>query len=767
MPREEEKETRLWVRRLVARAIHPETASPPWQSEGDDCGDPVRPQLGYVGVRETLSTLFDLDTSGLAELGRLPQGRTGQKLLALRYFIENGNVWLRHFAWQDGLRRRTSDTAAAGANEDIEDRVRSLWNTICTLRARTVAPDARWVERQFDSPGPLSSAPLETEVLEVLVTLSRHQQARVALRARLRERAGQLFRDDPLLLDRLYLASIELDRYPATSVSAGTLRYVLVADKGEMGVRAVREALDLGKVPVVLHSLADDKNALQVRLAREHGGFAIGLVGSFRESYAGFAQMATRVEEVFRERFAAEWQHELGRAALYPGYGPLAENAAAIGHFRRSGIVFVGPMQDVVEQAGDKRKFRAIVEALAPEAVTPGIVIGDRDPGAILEQLRKARALGTIAFPGRIKAANGGGGRGQAIVASADDLDPALLSVLGAIESNGWEPGVMFEQNIPETVHLEVQVLRDRFGNTRHFGMRDCTEQRASQKIQEEAPPALLHHRSDLRSWIEKAAVEIADRVGYVGAGTIELMYKNGKVYFLEMNTRIQVEHPVTEASHGLRRNGRVEALNLVAWQMRLADGQPIDFTQDDVVQTHVAREFRINAEAWNPTLKDARDGKRGMFLPNAGIFDTLTVPTHASASPPHKRTDNSRGVRVRFDVGFASGDVLVNKDPTFGKLIVAVPADQPEPYEALREASLLVLAGMRIEGRQVRSDGSVIDGSMFQNNLSAHRWILEHEIMRRHARGEDVDRRHVNWVVDALRESAAEAKPEGQLSTT
>ncbi len=763
MGREEEKETRLWVRRLVARAIHPETASPPWQNEASECGDSVRPQLSFVGVRETLSTLFDLDASGMADLGRVPQGRTGQKLLALRYFIENGNVWLHHFAWQNALRQRTRETADARANEDIEDRIRTLWSTIGTLRARVVKPDARWVERLLHSAGPLSSAPLETEVLEVLVTLSRHQQSRVALRSCLRERAGKLFRDDPLLLDRVYLASIELDRYPATSVSAGTLRYVLVADKGEMGVRAVREALDLGKVPVVLHSLADDRNALQVRLAHEHGGFAIGLEGAFRESYAGFAQMTARVEEVFRERFATDWHDELGRAAIYPGYGPLAENAAAIGHFRRSGIVFVGPMQDVVEQAGDKRQFRAIVEALAPEAVTPGIVIGDRDPAAILEQIRRAEALGTIAFPGRIKAANGGGGRGQAIVASPDDLDSALLKVLGAIESNGWEPGVMFEQNIPETVHLEVQVLRDRFGNTRHFGMRDCTEQRASQKIQEEAPPALLHHRPDLRSWIEKAAVEIADRVGYVGAGTIELMYKNGKVYFLEMNTRIQVEHPVTEASHGLRRkNGRVEALNLVAWQIRLADGQPIDFTQDDVVQTHVAREFRINAEAWNPMLKDARDGKRGMFLPNAGIFDTLNVPTGASASPSGKRRNGARGVRVRFDVGFSSGDVLVNKDPTFGKLVVAVPADQPEPYEVLREASLLVLAEMRIEGRQVRSDGSVIEGSRFQNNLSAHRWILEHAIMRRHARGEEVDRRHVNWVVDALRESAAAPTSEG-----
>lgn len=749
-----ETDAPLWAHRFVARVINPETAAPPWRGEGAERGDPVHPRLGYVSVRETLATLFELDSAGMLDLGRVPQGRSGQRLLALRYFIENGNVWLRHFAWRRGLGPAAAESAAGGASPTLEERVQTLWNTVGALRERVGAPDERWLKRVVQSGGPLSSPLLEAPSLEVLVTLSRYPQARAALRAHLRERAGELFEKDPVLLDHLYLASVELDRYPATTVSAGSLRYLLVADKGEMGVRAVREALALGKIPVVLHSLADDRNALQVRLAQKHGGFSIGLTGAFRECYAGFAQMAARIEEVFRERFAADWQDELGRAALYPGYGPLAENSAAISHFRRSGIVFVGPMQDVVEEAGDKRRFRATVEALAPEAVTPGIVINAREPAAILEQLRKAQALGTIAFPGRIKAANGGGGRGQAIVGSASELEAALGKVLGAIESNGWEPGVMFEQNIPQTVHLEVQVLRDRFGNTRHFGMRDCTEQRASQKIQEEAPPALLQHRPDLRRWIEKAAVEVADRVGYVGAGTIELMYKSGKVYFLEMNTRIQVEHPVTEASHGVRRKNGVEPLNLVAWQLRLADGQPIDFAQDDVVQTHVAREFRINAEAWKPALKDARDGKQGLFLPNAGIFDTLTVPV----------TDGSQQVKVRFDVGFDSGDVLVNKDPTFGKLIVAVPADQPEPYEALRKASLHVLSQLRIEGRQVRPDGKVIDGSRFETNLAAHRWILEHEILRRHARGEEVEGRHVNWVVDALRADGATPSSEHKV---
>lgn len=750
----------LQTNRIIERIFRPEGIEPPWRArasasaDGSTYADPVHPRSGYVGVRETLATLLGLDSAGLVDLGRVPQGRVGQKLIALRYFIENSGVWLRHFAWQNGLPPRVTETNGEQSDESLEDKVRGLCTIVDALREGADARGPGWADNLFRSPGPLSGDLLEPESLAALVSLSRHPEARAAVRARLRERARQLYADDPALLDRLYLASIELDRYPATSVSAGQLKYILVADKGEMGVRAVREAVALGKVPVVLHSLADDREALQVRLAIEHGGFAIGLEGSFRETYASFVQMSARIEEVFRERFSAGWQDELGRAALYPGYGPLAENAAAISHFRRSGIVFVGPMQDVVERAGDKRQFRALVEALAPEAVTPGIVLGDRAPEALLAEIREAHALGKIAFPGRIKAANGGGGRGQAIVASEEDLDAALGKVLGAIETNRWEPGVMFEQNIADTVHLEVQVMRDRFGNTRHFGMRDCTEQRASQKIQEEAPPALLRERRELRSWIERTAVEIADSVGYVGAGTIELMYKAGKVYFLEMNTRIQVEHPVTEASHGIRReHGKIEPLNLVAWQMRLADGHPLDFNQDDVVQTHVAREFRINAEAWNPAFKDSRDGKRGLFVPNAGIFDHIDVPSGESVSHALKDVLRSANVSIRFDVGFAEGDVLVNKDPTFGKLIVAVEAaDHPEPYEALRLASLAVLEQMRIEGRQVRPDGSVIEGTEFRTNLATHRWILEQEILRGHAHGKEVPGRHVNWVVDALR---------------
>ncbi|MFN7134849.1 MAG: biotin carboxylase N-terminal domain-containing protein, partial [Myxococcales bacterium] len=412
--------------------------------------------------------------------------------------------------------------------------------------------------------------------LRLLVLVHLDEGLRRALAERLRERAVRLLRTAPVALDLLYLATLDLGRLPATTVSAGRMKYVIVADKGEMGVRAVRECVALGLVPVVCHSLQDDENALQVRLARAHGGFTVGLVGSFRESYANYLQIAQQVRRVFQERFGDDWDEELARAALYPGYGPLAENASAIRHFRQNGLIFIGPMQDVVEEAGDKRTFRSIVQRLDPAAGTPGVTLESSDGEAVRAQIEAAHRAGAFRFPGRLKAANGGGGRGQAVVQSVEQLPQAITKVLGEIRSYGWDAGVMFEQNISQTVHLEVQVLRDRYGNARHFGMRDCTEQRASQKIQEEAPPALLRDRPELQARIQQLAVEVAHHVGYVGAGTVELMYKDGHYYFLEMNTRIQVEHPVTEEVHAIRRDDGLEPLNLVRWQMRIANGAPI-----------------------------------------------------------------------------------------------------------------------------------------------------------------------------------------------
>ena len=711
------------------------------------------PAGGYVGCKEALATVLGLPDARLADLRSLPLGELGQRIVALRYFIANGETWLRYFAWQSSLIARSQDAPA---------RLEHLLARISAARAslpatadfvREVASGATL----SDLAGILEHDAGQSEAgIRLLVGLARDHVATTALRDRLREEATALHATAPRIPDLLYLATYDLRTYPATTVGDGDLRYIIVADKGEMGVRAVREAVAYGAIPVVLYSESDDQGALQVRLAQAHGGFCIGLAGSFRETYANFEQIARRVLAAYAARFGPTAQAELARSALYPGYGPLAENAAAIEHFRRAGIVFIGPTQDVVVRAGDKRKFRLVGEAIDPNAVTPGIVIDETDAEAIAVAITQAHSAGRFEFPGRLKAANGGGGRGQAMAHSATAIPGAVEKVLAEINANGWQPGVMFEQNIPETIHLEVQVVRDRYGNTRHCGMRDCSEQRASQKIQEEAPPALLRRFDGLEERICAIAVEIADRVDYTGAGTVEVMFKDGHFYLLEMNTRIQVEHPVTEAAYRIRTAAGLEPLDLVALQYRIAAGAPIPFAQDDVVCTHVAREFRINAESWRPDLKDPRDGLRGLFLPNGGIFDAIEVPSASTvrASLAADGIDGIDELELRFDCGFEAGDVLVNKDPTFGKLIIAVRAatsHHATAYELLRLASIAVLRGMQIQGRQVTPSGKVVSDARFETNLEAHVRVLESECMRAHARG-GAPGRHVNWVVQMLR---------------
>ena len=712
----------------------------------------VSPPTGEIGCNAALAVAIGVPGARLSELASLPLEATGHRLAALRYLIANGRIWLAHFAWEGPLRRRA---------DDGPPRLRALMTRIEAARATTEVDGlralirapwedlARWLEVDDD---------LCAEGLELLVGLHERPDLASELRTRLRTDAVALHARSPRTTDLVYLATYDLATLPATTVGEGAMRRLIIADKGEMGVRAVRVASALGITPVVLYSERDDPDALQVRLANRAGGFGIPLEGDFRASYANPQQMTTRIRAAYVERFGADADTELACSALYPGYGPLAENGAAIQHFRRSGVVFVGPMQDVVERAGDKRKFRALAESIEPGAVTPGLVLGSSDPDELVAGIERGYEAGAFRFPGRIKAANGGGGRGQVVVEEPSAVPSAVRKVLAEIGTNGWDPGVMFEQNIPETVHLEVQVLRDRYGSSRHFGMRDCTEQRANQKIQEEAPPAVLRDQPELEARICAIAVRIADAVGYVGACTVELMYKDGHFYLLEMNTRIQVEHPVTEEAHRVRSGDVLQPLDLVRLQIEIARGLPLSFAQSDVVRTRVARELRVNAESWRPDVKDSRDGQRGLFLPNAGVFDVIAVPEGADVLEA-LRSEGVEGIAelgVRFDTGFAVGDRLLNKDPTFGKLIVSIsaePAHEGSRYELLRRACLAVLARMRIEGRPLSPSGHTIPRATFATNLADHARVLETEMMRAHARGL-APGRHVNWVVRMLREA-------------
>ncbi|TPV96297.1 MAG: ATP-grasp domain-containing protein [Myxococcales bacterium FL481] len=712
----------------------------------------VTPLAGYVGCNEALAVIAGIPGARLGDLRSLPLRELGHRLVALRYVIANREQWLRYFVWEPNIARVDADAPARvrALAARIDRAMTQLAELEVQRRVKRMAPEElaeRIVAGLEDGDTPLDE----------IVALTIDEPLRLRTFERLRQSAARLVSEDPRAADVLYLATYDLRGLPATTVGEGALRYLIVADKGEMGVRAVREAAAFGATPVVLYSERDDDGALQVRLAEAAGGFSIALAGSFRESYANFLQVTERVLAAYEARFGEDARAELARSAIYPGYGPLAENAAAIAHFRRHGIVFVGPTQDTVLRAGDKRRFRLLAQSFDEQSVTPGIVIDHEDPEAVLDAVLAGYKAGRFAFPGRLKAANGGGGRGQAIVDAPSGVPAAVHKVLSEIEANGWDPGVMFEQNIADTIHLEVQVVRDRFGNTRHFGMRDCSEQRASQKIQEEAPPAILRDDPGLESSICQLAVRIADTVGYVGACTVELMFKDGRYYLLEMNTRIQVEHPVSEETHRIRTTRGDEPVDLVALQFHVAAGRPILFAQEDVVCTHVGREFRINAESWRPDVKDSRDGKCGLFLPNAGVFDRIEVPA-AEDVLVALRAAGLAGIAdlgVRFDCGFSEGDTLVNKDPTFGKLIVSVattPEQHDRRFELLRLASIAVLREVAIEGRQVTPDGKIVRGSTFETNVSDHVRVLESECLRAHVTATGAPQRHVNWLVDALR---------------
>jgi acetyl/propionyl-CoA carboxylase alpha subunit len=718
----------------------------------DELAACITPPRTYLGCSDVFAALAQKD-GRLVELASLPLGALGHRLVALRYFIANGETWMRHFAWDQALQRR---------GLQVRETIEALRERVKKSEER-VAQTGDEVAATLDDRAAALEAALQPEGdLDLLVRLQRTPALRATWREQLNEQAASLADGERRAVDLVYLATYDLATLPATTVTGGEVGHIIVADKGEMGVRAVREVVALGAVPVVVFSKADDSNALQVRLAKKAGGFGVALEGSFRETYGDPEQIAARVKAAYRKQFGDEAAAKLSHSAVYPGYGPLAESTAAIRHFRSEGIVFVGPTQDTVELAGDKRTFRALAQRVDPKAVTPGITIEEQDAEAIVQAIVDGHERGAFKLPGRVKAANGGGGRGQVVVRELDAIPAAVRAVLGQIVANGWDPGVMFEQNIPETTHLEVQVVRDRFGNARHFGMRDCTEQRASQKIQEEAPPALLRNKPELSERCCQMAIDVANAVGYVGACTVELMYKDGAVYLLEMNTRIQVEHPVTEMAHRIRRDSGLEPLNLVQLQLRVASGRALDFAQEDVVPTHVAREFRINAESWKPSLKDSRDGGRGLFVPNAGVFDKLEVPAGDEVLKALTEAGEQRiaELDMRFDCGFEVRDVLVNKDPTFGKLIVAVKAaaaHKAERYELLRLASIEVLKQMRIQGRQVMPSGKVIKGSTFETNIPEHIRVLETELLREHGLGIAAGR-HVNWVVAMLRKSAFDA---------
>ena len=359
------------------------------------------------------------------------------------------------------------------------------------------------------------------------------------------------------------------------------LKKVLIANRGEIALRVLRACREMGIATVAVHSEAD-KDSLHVKLADE--SVCIGPAPS-PQSYLHIPSIIAAAEVT-------------GADAIHPGYGFLAENANFAEQVENSGFVFIGPRADTIRLMGDKVSAKkAMIEAGVP--CVPGSDGAlPNDPSEILKTADK------VGFPVIIKASGGGGGRGMRVVEKKEDLLKAVEMTRAEAEAAFGNPMVYMERFLQRPRHVEIQVLADEHGNAIYLGERDCSMQRRHQKIIEEAPAPFITPAQ--RKKIGEACVAACKRIGYRGAGTFEFLYEDGEFFFIEMNTRVQVEHPVTELITGV---------DIVQEQLRVAAGLPLQYTQKDIVIEGHAFECRINAE--DPYT----------FIPSPGVIESCHLP--------------------------------------------------------------------------------------------------------------------------------------------
>jgi acetyl-CoA/propionyl-CoA carboxylase, biotin carboxylase, biotin carboxyl carrier protein len=387
---------------------------------------------------------------------------------------------------------------------------------------------------------------------------------------------------------------------------------VLVANRGEIAIRIIRALKELDIASVAVYSELD-RDALHVKAADE--AFLIG-PGPAAESYL----VVDKILEVARES---------GAEAIHPGYGFLAENAPFAQACEDAGIVFIGPPASAIDSMGSKTQARELMKA----AGVP-IVPGTTETIDTVEEAAKI-AADEIGYPVAVKAAGGGGGKGFRVALTPEDLEGAFEGASREGEKFFSDGRVYLERYLPDPRHVEVQIIADKHGNVIHLGERDCSIQRRHQKLIEEAPAPVVD--AEMRDRIGQIGINAAKAVNYVGAGTIEGLFQDGEYFFLEMNTRVQVEHCVTEM---------VTGIDIVKQGIKAAAGLPLDYTQDDVELRGHAIEVRINAE----------DASRN-FAPAPGPIGAYKEPT-------------GPGVRVDSGVG-AFGEVSPMYDPMVAKLIV------------------------------------------------------------------------------------------------
>lgn len=390
---------------------------------------------------------------------------------------------------------------------------------------------------------------------------------------------------------------------------------VLIANRGEIAVRIIRACRELGIRSVAVYSTADS-GSLHVQLADE--AICIGPPAT-KDSYLNSKAILTACEMT-------------GANAIHPGFGFLSENAAFARLCERCGVTFIGPSPESMELMGDKAQAKATMIA-AGVPVIPG------SKGIITSAEQAKQEADLVGYPVMVKASAGGGGRGIRIAANPQELEVGVVAAAQEAKSFFGDDSVYIEKFIKDPRHIEVQLLADKHGNVIHLGERDCSLQRRNQKVIEESPSPIM--TAELRDKMGEAAVKAAKACNYFSAGTIEfLVDSDNNFYFMEMNTRIQVEHPVTEF---------VTGIDLVKWQILIAAGQELTIKQEDVKLTGHAIECRINAE--NPKLG---------FRPSPGQINALHLPG---------------GPGIRIDSAVYQGCVITpHYDSMVAKLIVYAP---------------------------------------------------------------------------------------------
>ncbi|MDO4248290.1 MAG: acetyl-CoA carboxylase biotin carboxylase subunit [Neisseria sp.] len=448
------------------------------------------------------------------------------------------------------------------------------------------------------------------------------------------------------------------------------LNKVLIANRGEIALRVLRACREMGIATVAVHSEAD-RDSLHVKLADE--SVCIGPAPS-PQSYLNIPALISAAEVT-------------GADAIHPGYGFLAENANFAEQVEHSGFVFIGPRADTIRLMGDKVSAKhAMIEAGVP--CVPGSDGALPDDGA--EVLRIADQVG---FPVIIKASGGGGGRGMRVVEKREDLLKAVDMTKAEAEAAFGNPMVYMERFLQRPRHVEIQVLADGQGNAVYLGERDCSMQRRHQKVIEEAPAPGITQAE--REKIGSACVAACKRIGYRGAGTFEFLYEDGEFFFIEMNTRVQVEHPVTEL---------VTGIDIVQEQIRIASGLPLQYKQKDVHIKGHAFECRINAE--DPYT----------FVPSPGAITSCHLPG---------------GFGVRVDSHIYQGyRVPSNYDSLIGKICVLGKTREQAIAKMLVALDELAITGIKTNTDLHRD--LFTDNGFQKGGVSIH--YLEHWLAERKA---------------------------------